>query len=188
MSLASRAQRLDFLTSPVLRRRGARPCVPVCRHGRVPFRPWRAASATGRCSFQCRLSGKKVHWRQGSDAHREPSAGGGSPAPSAGILARARVLLPGLCQAGVQQRLILTVRLAPRMRPRGATRCGGEPEPGAPPGNGRSRPATPRIRTRLAAQPRAQAKTQLSGSGPDLTPHLVVETVETRLWNRSRAD
>ena len=79
-------------------------------------------------------------------------------------------------------------RLAPRMRPRGATRCGGEREPGAPPGSGRSRPATPRIRTRLAAQAQAQAKTQLSGSGPDLTPHLVVETVETRLWNRSRAD
>ena len=69
-------------------------------------------------------------------------------------------------------------RLAPRMRPRGATRCGGEREPGAPPGSGRSRPATPRIRTRLAAQAQAQAKTQLSGSGPDLTPHLVVETVK----------
>ncbi len=74
-------------------------------------------------------------------------------------------------------------RLAPRMRPRGTTRCGGEREPGAPPGSGRSRPATPRIRTRLAAPAQARAKTQLSGLGPDPLSIWLWKLCTTRCGN-----
>jgi hypothetical protein len=58
-----------------------------------PLRPWRAASDTGRRGFRYALSGKKAPWRQGSDGHGEPGSAGGSPAPSAAILARGRDIL-----------------------------------------------------------------------------------------------